>query len=90
MKALTAREKSCLYWAAHGKTSWEIGVILGITERTVNFHIANICTKFDVYTRQAAIVIALQTGVLPTPEGLFSRRSKNPPRERDQRPVVYP
>lgn len=90
MKALTAREESCLYWAAHGKTSWEIGAILGITERTVNFHIANTCTKFDVYTRQAAIVIALQTGVLPTPEGLFSGRSKNPVRAHDQRPAAYP
>lgn len=88
MKALTAREESCLYWAAHGKTSWEIGVILGITERTVNFHIANTCAKFNVYTRQAAIVIALQTGALPTPEGLFSKRPKNPAQVHDQRPAA--
>lgn len=90
MKILTAREQSCLHWAALGKTSWEIGAILGITERTVNFHIANTCTKLDVYTRQAAIVIALQTGLLPTPEGLFSKRSKSPARARGQRPAAYP
>lgn len=90
MQTLTTREKSCLYWAAQGKTSWEIGSILGITERTANFHIANTCAKFNVHTRQAAIVIALQTGVLSSPAGPFSGHSRNPARGRDQTPAACP
>lgn len=65
MKPLTARELTCLRWAAIGKTSWEVGVILGLAERTVNFHIHNACRKLDVHGRQAAITIALQAGLLP-------------------------
>lgn len=61
---LTPREQSCLHWAAQGKTSWEIGAILGLTESTVNFHMANICRKMGVSRRQAAISIAMRTGFL--------------------------
>lgn len=65
MRPLSTRELTCLGWAAVGKTSWEIGVILGLTERTINFHINNACTKFQVHGRQAAITAALQAGLLP-------------------------
>ncbi len=64
MTKLTAREHDCLYWAAQGKTSWEMGRILGITERTANFHIANLCDKLGVRTRQAAITAAIQRDLL--------------------------
>ncbi|MBV2180746.1 helix-turn-helix domain-containing protein [Castellaniella sp. MT123] len=64
MTKLTAREHDCLYWAAQGKTSWEMGRILGITERTANFHIANLCDKLGVRTRQAAITTAIQRDLL--------------------------
>ncbi|MEO6959547.1 MAG: helix-turn-helix domain-containing protein [Burkholderiaceae bacterium] len=47
------------------QNSWEVGVILGIAERTINFHIHNACKKLDVHGRQAAITIALQAGLLP-------------------------
>ncbi len=62
---LNARELSCLQWASIGKTSWETGMILGITERTVNFHIQNACRKLGVHSRQAAITIALNAGLVP-------------------------
>ena len=65
MKPLTQREVSCLQWAALGKTSWEMGMILGLTERTINFHIHNACRKLGVHGRQAAITAALQAGLLP-------------------------
>lgn len=61
---LTPREVECLQWAAIGKTSAEIGAILGLTERTANFHIKNACTKLDVCNRQAAITLALRAGYL--------------------------
>ncbi|AZV94886.1 helix-turn-helix domain-containing protein [Kerstersia gyiorum] len=56
---LSAREQECLVWAAHGKTSWETGVILGISERTVNFHLQNACRKLRVNGRRAAILLAM-------------------------------
>lgn len=65
MKPLTTRELTCLGWAAIGKTSWEMGVILGLAERTINFHIHNACKKLQVHSRQAAITAALQAGLLP-------------------------
>ncbi|WP_323018586.1 helix-turn-helix transcriptional regulator [Castellaniella sp.] len=64
MTPLTVREHDCLYWASQGKTSWEMGRILGITERTANFHIANLCDKLGVRSRQAAITQALQRNLL--------------------------
>jgi len=65
MKPLTGRELDCLHWASMGKTSWEIGVILGITERTINFHIQNACRKLQSRGRQAAISAAYRHGLLP-------------------------
>ncbi|WP_456752824.1 LuxR C-terminal-related transcriptional regulator [Bradyrhizobium sp. USDA 4461] len=32
-------------WVAEGKSSWEIGMILEISENTVNFHIRKCDTK---------------------------------------------
>ena len=62
---LTRRETECLFWASKGKTSWEIGNIVGCSERTANYHIANACLKMDVHGRQAAIALALVAGYLP-------------------------
>lgn len=64
MKALTSRHRACLYWASQGKTSWEIGQILGITERTVNFHFGKLYDLLGVRTRQAAITAAVQRQLL--------------------------
>jgi DNA-binding NarL/FixJ family response regulator len=36
--SLTRREGECLGWCAEGKSYWETAVILGISERTVSFH----------------------------------------------------
>ena len=61
---LTTRETECLRWASKGKTSWEIGNILGCTERTANYHIGNACSKMNVRGRQAAIALAILAGYL--------------------------
>ena len=59
---LTARELECLRWAAEGKTGWEIGRLLGISERTVVFHVENAARKLGVFGRRQAVAraIALQ------------------------------
>ncbi|TMP30892.1 helix-turn-helix transcriptional regulator [Pseudoalteromonas rubra] len=54
--SITKRERDCLLWASEGKTSWEISQILGITERTVNFHLTNCIEKTQSANRQQAIV----------------------------------
>ena len=52
---LTSRELECLQWVAEGKTSWEVSQILGVSERTVNFHISNVMQKTNSSTRQQAV-----------------------------------
>ncbi len=82
MKPLTGREHECLHWASMGKTSWEIGAILGITERTINFHIQNACRKLRARGRQAAIAAAYQHGFLPgasPPQRPLATESRNSP-----------
>jgi LuxR family transcriptional regulator, quorum-sensing system regulator SolR len=53
-----------LNWTKEGKTAWEIGQILSITERTVNFHVQNILQKFNVANKQSAVLKALQFGMI--------------------------
>lgn len=52
---LTPRESECLRWAADGKTDVEAGMILGISPRTVRFHINNAKIKLGVATRIQAV-----------------------------------
>jgi DNA-binding CsgD family transcriptional regulator len=61
---LSGRELQCLEWVFAGKTSWEIGLILGLSERTINFHLLNACRKLKVYGRQAGVAQALRLGFL--------------------------
>lgn len=55
---LSEREVETLTWAARGKTSAEIAVILDLTKRTVDFHIDNARAKLGVTTRVQAVVKA--------------------------------
>jgi DNA-binding response OmpR family regulator len=55
---LTEREVETLTWAARGKTSSEIAHILGLTKRTVDFHIDNARVKLNTTTRMHAVVKA--------------------------------
>jgi DNA-binding CsgD family transcriptional regulator len=61
---LSAREREVLCWAQQGKTYWEIGCILGISQRTVKFHIARIKVKLDVVSTAHAIAKAMRAGVI--------------------------
>lgn len=66
---LTPRERECLAWAAQGRTSREIGRLLGVTERTTIFHLQNAAQKLGVNGRQAAIARGISLGLIvpPTP-----------------------
>ncbi len=61
---LTRRELEVLNWVMVGKSSWEISRITACSEATVNFHLANVRQKFNVNTRQQALVKAISLGIL--------------------------
>lgn len=65
---LTRRERQALYWAAAGKSYWEIAVILGITERTVRYFMANARRKLNVVSNTQAVAEAAWRGLLPGPD----------------------
>ncbi len=64
--ALNDRELETLTWVARGKTSAEIAPILGLTKRTVDFHIDNARNKLRATTRTEAVIKAA-TGHLIEP-----------------------
>ncbi len=51
---LTTRQAEILLWIAQGKTSREIGTILGVSHQTVRKHTEHILAKLGVETRTAA------------------------------------
>jgi len=59
VQELTAREREVLRWTAAGKTSYEIGVILSISARTVNFHVTSILGKMRAVNKTQAVVKAV-------------------------------
>ena len=61
---LTPRELECLKWIAHGKSTWEISRILGISEHGVQHHVRNTMEKFDVTSRHEAVARAMACGVI--------------------------
>jgi DNA-binding NarL/FixJ family response regulator len=56
---LTDREREVLTWVGRGKTSSEIAIILGLRERTVNFHCDQAMKRLDVTNRTQAVAKAI-------------------------------
>ena len=50
---LTAREQQIGYWAAQGKSNWEIAAILGISVSTTKAHVTNLLRKLGLASRAA-------------------------------------
>ncbi len=63
VKRLTLRELTILNWVKNGKTNWEIAQIMGVTERTIRFHVESIFSKLDVTSRSQAVAIAIEHGL---------------------------
>ena len=61
---LSKRERECIIWTSHGKTSYEIGVILGLSEHTINNYLANVCRKLGAVNRAHLVGIALRKNIL--------------------------
>ncbi|WP_084558367.1 LuxR family transcriptional regulator [Mesorhizobium sp. LNJC394B00] len=62
--SLSAKEKDCILWVARGKSSQDIGAILGISGDTVNFHVKNSMRKLGCSSRTVAVVNALKSGII--------------------------
>ena len=58
LSELNDREVEILTWVARGKTSAEIAQIIGLTKRTIDFHIDNARTKLGAATRTEAVIKA--------------------------------
>lgn len=52
---LTPREFECLDWAVKGKSAWDTSQILGVSRRTVAFHLNNAKHKLGVRSIQQAV-----------------------------------
>jgi DNA-binding response OmpR family regulator len=62
---LREREVETLTWAARGKTFEEIGKILSLSKRTVEFHLDNARKKLGVATRTQALIKAATGRLIP-------------------------
>ncbi|HVV29191.1 MAG TPA: helix-turn-helix transcriptional regulator [Rhizomicrobium sp.] len=56
---LTPRQRDCVVLVARGKSDWEIGRLLGISECTVHKHVEDAKRRFGVSTRIQLVVQAL-------------------------------
>ena len=64
-RVLSSREREVLLWAKVGKTDWEIGIILNISERTARAHMQSAARKLNAVNRTSTIVNALRGGEIP-------------------------
>lgn len=61
---LSPRERECLAWAAEGKTSEEIALILGVQASAANTAISVAMEKLHARNRVEAVASAIRTGIL--------------------------
>lgn len=61
---LSSREAECLTWAALGKSSADIGEILGISANTIDFHLKRAMKKLQVNSRCLAVVKAIRLDLI--------------------------
>lgn len=61
---LIPRELECVRWTMEGKTAWEVGHILSISERTAVRHLANATHKLDCVNKHQAVVKAIRLGLI--------------------------
>jgi DNA-binding CsgD family transcriptional regulator len=61
---LSVREQEVVRWTADGKTAWEIGRILGISEQTVVRHVGRAAGKLGCVNKVQAVAKALRLGLI--------------------------
>lgn len=61
---ISQRETDCLYWAAAGKSSEDIGAILSLSSHTVNDYLKSAMRKLQSINRTQAVAKAIKLGVI--------------------------
>lgn len=61
---LTKRETEVLHFVAEGKTNWEIGKILNLSEFSIKDHVHNLTTKLNANNRTQAVAVAIRNGLI--------------------------
>ena len=61
---LSPRERETLQWAAEGKTDWEIGEIMGISEHGVDSHLRGVRTKLRTRNRAQSVAEGFRLGLI--------------------------
>lgn len=74
---VSERQRLCLSWVQEGKSATDIGAILGISRRTVEYHLEQVCQTLGVRTRLQAVLRARDLGLL-TAQDPGSLRGPNP------------
>ncbi|ASP69546.1 helix-turn-helix transcriptional regulator [Sinorhizobium meliloti] len=64
LPSLTARQKQCMSWVREGKSSWDIGAILGISPNTVDYHVKIAMKRMGTVNRMVAAKEAEQLGLI--------------------------
>jgi DNA-binding CsgD family transcriptional regulator len=60
----TQREREILSWIAEGKTAGETGSILGISKRTVEWHLQNMRCRLKATNVVHCVAMAVRYGVI--------------------------
>lgn len=61
---LSPREREVLQWAAEGKTDWEIGEIMRISEHGVDSHLRGVRSKLKAANRAQAVAHGIRRGLI--------------------------
>ena len=61
VRLLTDLQLDLLDWIADGKSNLDIGTIMGLSERTVRYHVSKILQKLGVATRMQAAAVGRST-----------------------------
>jgi LuxR family transcriptional regulator, quorum-sensing system regulator SolR len=63
-RKLTSRQLEVLRWLAEGKKPKEIAAIIGLSTRTVGFHLYNSMRVLDCHTVTQTVVKAMRLGLM--------------------------
>ena len=61
---LSPREADCIRWVAEGKTAWEIGMILGVSQETVRTYLKMAARKLDTRSQAHLVAKAHRLGLI--------------------------
>ena len=83
IETLTPRELEVLQLMSRGLDNAAIAERLGVGYTTVRAHVSSIMAKLDARSRLAAVVRALQRGIVQPPTGATGRQERDEERVRD-------